>query len=297
MNGFTLAFLLIMMGLVLVLGSTSGGLEKRRESLQSDQNANDQRTDSGQGKPQDKNGATSSALNPTSQNIEGITKTTEAGSNIDTNSDRLGWRNWKDWYSAFGPSTWVQWILALLAAVAAIIGLSTLSAISSQVKANEIAAKAAKESADTALAAQRPWVGIDFVTTEPLEADKRFVIKATLRNSGHSPALQWRAFFDSPATIQRTEDFKVKSIKEPYGRVSSGVLLPNATFTIDIFVPAERLTNEQVNRIESKKDTIYIFGQTDYIDSAGNLHKTLISMFYDVYSSRFGYCTEGNHAD
>lgn len=173
----------------------------------------------------------------------------------------------------------------------------TFSAISKQVKANEIAAKAAKESADIAVAAQRPWVGIHLVTTGTLDAYRPFLIKVTLRNSGRSPALQWRAFFEPEATIQQAKDFNIKSIENPYESYSSGVLMPDATFTIDISVPGDWLTEEQVSRIKSKTDTINIFGQTDYVDYSGNRHKTLITMFYDVYSSRFGYCTQGNYAD
>src|SRR6478672_4964301 len=73
------------------------------------------------------------------------------------------------------------------------------------------AAEAAEKSAKAAVTAQRPWVGVDSVETTPLEVKKAFVIKAALRNSGHSPALQWRAFFNPTADIQETKYFELKT--------------------------------------------------------------------------------------
>lgn len=171
-----------------------------------------------------------------------------------------------------------------------------------------IAARAAQESVKVAVTSQRPWVGMDNIKTKPEypEVGREFRITATLRNAGQSPARRFRAYFDDdPVAIDYLWAGIEPLPEQGEGRVSVGLLIPNATFSIELVIPAERLTQSLIDRLATPDKTeqfaIFIRGRTDYLDMTegqpGRKCHTTICMYYSVESRRFGYCITGNEAN
>ena len=154
-------------------------------------------------------------------------------------------------------------------------------------RANEIAAKALSLSV-------RPWAGLDIVLAGTIQANQRFEIKPTIRNSGRSPAFKLRGHFK--ATIQQTKALSIADIGE-CDRCPRAVVLPNIGFAYDDLFPAEALAPDVVDEIKRGDKTIVVVGRIDYEDANAGRHATKICISYFPQISGFSTCAEGNYFD
>jgi hypothetical protein len=171
---------------------------------------------------------------------------------------------------------WVTVILLVLIAYGGVwIGISTLHKIERQTRYAESAAQAAADAAKAALQyaqanarAERPWI---LVTAEPAPgAPDMFSILAT--NRGRSPArivalAEGTVVAKDEANLPPDPAFSESEIRAP---LSSMILLPGEFTVIRSFrrddVQNICKTPEELHRIESWEERIYLFGNVSYID-------------------------------
>jgi hypothetical protein len=182
------------------------------------------------------------------------------------------------------PAPWplqdrIKWLTVVLLVLIAYVGVwlavSTLHKIERQTHYSELAAQAATEAAKAALQyaqaharAERPWV---LVTAEPAPgAPEKFSILAT--NRGRSPArivalAEGTAVVKDEANLPAEPAFGESEVRAP---LSSMILLPGEFTVIRSFSrdDAHNLCKnpEELHRIESWEERIYLYGNVTYVD-------------------------------
>jgi hypothetical protein len=166
-------------------------------------------------------------------------------------------------------------LLLIIAYIGIILAVSALRKIERQTHYAESAAQAAADAAKAALQyaqanarAERPWI---LVTAEPAPgAPEKFSILAT--NRGRSPAriialAEGTAVVKDEANLPTAPAFNESEMRAP---VSSMILLPGEFTVIRSFSrdDAQNLCKdpEELRRIESWEDRIYLYGNVTYVD-------------------------------
>ncbi|MGH6988370.1 MAG: hypothetical protein ACREE3_00615 [Stellaceae bacterium] len=158
------------------------------------------------------------------------------------------------------------------------------------------AATQANELAGQALVTgTRPWIGVDTVAASPIVAGQPLTIEVRVRNSGRTPSTDVEGLFlvyISPAGKPPTAlDHRCKSCKR-------SVVLPNGVVTYRLSVRDSVMTPDEVQRIESGKDAMWIIGRLDYHDGEGDPHTTQSCLYYRATGAgSFSACNDGNAAD
>src|SRR5580658_3735717 len=93
------------------------------------------------------------------------------------------------WREAFEPSTWSSWALVLIGLAGTIAAGVSLRLIYNQTKATQVAAVAAKQSADAAINSERAWVMVDVSWVSP---DGPKVVEGTSSSGGQGTGLYVR---------------------------------------------------------------------------------------------------------
>jgi hypothetical protein len=178
-----------------------------------------------------------------------------------------------------------------------------MQSIAEQIKSNTNIAKQLSLAADrlqdiknTAALTKldRPWVGVDQISSTSLRVGQPFVIKTFIRNSGRSPATDMRATFSIAAPAANA--VVVPQIQECTNCVRM-ILLPNSMATEELRIGSDGLSADKVKRVQTGADKIMVFGRIDYSDSANHPHTTTVCMVYEPAINRFGACPSGNHFD
>jgi hypothetical protein len=155
----------------------------------------------------------------------------------------------------------------------------------------DAAQKAAEVAINGQIALDRPWVGIESVASDTLAPNQTFALKAIIRNSGRSPALNVRAIMYTAAPAAK--DIAVSNIAE-CDNCRQPIILPNGTLTYDIAISGNILTKEKIEHINDGTDAIVLFGRIDYSDSADGAHTTTSCMRYAPKRMTFAACDQGN---
>jgi hypothetical protein len=145
-----------------------------------------------------------------------------------------------------------------------------------------------------AMELSRPWLATESISVGPLQPNSNWSIKATIRNSGRSPALGAEAIFYTTTVIPR--DISIPDVKE-CSSCARMVLPPNASTSYDLVVDADTLTKEKVTKIRSGDQAILLLGRIDYLDAANAHHTTMVCMAYAPSLATFNACTQGNRLD
>jgi hypothetical protein len=157
--------------------------------------------------------------------------------------------------------------------------------------ASRRAVEVSDSTAKAVLSLDRPWVGLSSVVVDPLLPDQRLLIKATIQNTGKSPALAVRASFEPVVAVARgLVNPKIDACSD----CPQPALMPNALLSFEVAVDGALMTREQIVRIRNGQDTVLLFGRIDYLDTAGQPHQTLSCMRWLPNSPVFGACAEGN---
>lgn len=151
------------------------------------------------------------------------------------------------------------------------------------------------QSSDLAVAgANRPWLAAESISVGPLQPNSNLLIKASIHNSGRSPALSAGAVFYTTTLLAR--DINIPEISECVACART-VLPPNGSTSYDLVVDAEVLTREKVTKIKSGDETILLLGRIDYLDASNSHHTTTVCMAYAPSLAKFSACTQGNRLD
>jgi hypothetical protein len=176
-----------------------------------------------------------------------------------------------------------------------------MQSIAEQIKSNTstakqltLAAERLQDMKNTAALTKldRPWVGIDQITSTSLRAGQPFVIKTYIRNSGRSPATDMRSTFSIAAPAASAA--AAPPIEDCTNCVRM-ILLPNSMATEELRIGGDVLSPDKVKRVQTGADKIVVSGRIDYSDSANHPHTTTVCMLYEPAINRFGACPSGNH--
>lgn len=185
------------------------------------------------------------------------------------------------------PSPWplpdrLKWgtevVLVLLGYAGIMVALSTIRKIERQARYGEVAAQAAAESSQAALAyaqailhAERPWVLVTIVPSRSIE--NGFTVIAT--NRGRSPAqivsaAEGTSIVVDEANLPAAPKFKPG---EPDNSLASIILLPGEFMNLKSFsrddVKALCETEERLLRVENWEERIFLYGKVIYKDLMG----------------------------
>ena len=135
---------------------------------------------------------------------------------------------------------------------------------------------------------------IETVTATPLVANQPFTLKAVIRNSGRSPALNVRAFvYTAVRAVKDTPDPHIAECNS----CAQTVILPNAVFNYDLSVGIDVLTQEKVDHIKSGSEVILLLGRIDYSDAVAVEHATTVCMTYVPKPVSFSTRAHGNEVN
>ena len=166
-------------------------------------------------------------------------------------------------------------LLTIMAYVAILMALSLLRKIERQSRYAEATAEAAAQAAKTVLQyseaharAERPWI---LVTAEPAPGNPdAFQVVAT--NRGRGPA-KIVSLDEGIITAKDDGDLPAEPVykaAESRAPLSSMILLPGESTVIRSFrrddVQTVCTTEEQLHRVETWEDKIYLYGKVTYID-------------------------------
>jgi hypothetical protein len=163
--------------------------------------------------------------------------------------------------------------------------------------ATSIAKQAFDENVKTFQQDQRAWIAIKGIRIfDPFEAHKPLTVRATMVNTGKTPAfntmhLATVAITDQPLNIKKFE--KLVKVRPKGGR---STMPPNIDSFLDTTTD-ENLTDQEVQSIKAGKIHIYYFGTIDYSDAFGRSHRTQFCATYFPSTNDFGLCSEYNYAN
>jgi hypothetical protein len=172
--------------------------------------------------------------------------------------------------------------------------LKAVQSLSQEIGPNGNAASRGARSSEIMSDADRPWVGVDFVTTSPLVPNTRLIVTATVRNSARTPALNVKVALKASVSPPQPDDgAKVDECTT----CPQTVLLPNMGVNADVNFDSGLLTFARVNRVKAGEETIWLTGRINYKDLLARPHATRVCMSYVPKTSTFSACLDGNHFD
>jgi hypothetical protein len=158
----------------------------------------------------------------------------------------------------------------------------------------EAASRAARSGADGLSNADRPWVGIDFVTITPLTPNTKPTVTATVRNSARTPALNVKVALKASVSSPQPDD---GGSLEECATCPQSVLLPNMGLSADVGFDGGILSFARVSRVKAGEETIWLTGRIHYKDLLARPHTTRVCMNYVPKTATFSACPEGNRFD
>ena len=158
----------------------------------------------------------------------------------------------------------------------------------------DAAQKAAEIATNGQIALDRPWVGIESIAADAPAPNQTFALKAVIRNSGRSPALNVRAILYAAAPA--VKDISVSNIAV-CDSCRQPVILPYGSVSYDVAINGNILTKEKIEHVNDGTDAIIVFGRIDYTDSADRAHTTTSCLRYTPKRMTFSACDQGNRLD
>ena len=140
----------------------------------------------------------------------------------------------------------------------------------------------------------RPSVSIETVSADTLKPSQNLVLKASIRNTGNSPALNLRAFFRT--AVPAASNAHVPAVAG-CDSCQQALLLPNGALSYEVKVDGNILTSERVGRIRDGIDEVILLGFIDYADIAGQKYTTKVCLRYMPKTSDFNACAKSNQLD
>lgn len=143
--------------------------------------------------------------------------------------------------------------------------------------------------------ATRPWVGVEAVEANPIQANQPLTMEVRVRNSGRTPSTDVQGLFlvyisplDNPPAL----------LTEQCPSCVRSVVLPNGVVSFKLSVRGSVMGADEVQRIRDGKDTMWIVGRLDYHDGEGEAHTTRSCLYYRTGGiPAFTACADGNSAN
>lgn len=138
---------------------------------------------------------------------------------------------------------------------------ATLSQIRQQVTFAQEANKLARQSIDSAILAERPWIGIVFGIRDWTTGRNASAV-VTFTNSGRRPAKVTRARFDNHEYVTFPQNPEYR--RNPTEVNSSALMVPNGFVTNS--QPLGVVTDQRLDDLRRTHRTFYIYAAVDYED-------------------------------
>jgi hypothetical protein len=181
--------------------------------------------------------------------------------------------------------------------IIALAAFGTLCVLWKQTKATEIAAFAARDSAEHQRKAmifdQRAWVGPTGIAMKKFVVGQKVDALVETINSGKSPALKLVALIGFVPLSQ-----PISEIIEPPDDIegSETVCFPNQKYTVHAYSTAP-LSQAEFGAIHANQLFFYIVGRLTHTDIFGDPHTTRIAAVYDPVVKGFHATPIGNTTD
>lgn len=153
--------------------------------------------------------------------------------------------------------------------------------------------EALNQTIEVARSEQRAWVGAECCKGD-LEVGKPFDVSVYLKNSGRSPAIEFRAWATAePKKAGEKPTFTRFATRTP----SRGILVPNAVYKIDVNPAKGKDMGEvPVQAIKTGKIKIYIYGRANYKDIFGRPHWVTFCSYFTT-DGKYIVCDTHNETD
>jgi hypothetical protein len=167
----------------------------------------------------------------------------------------------------------------------------------------EIAATAAKDSADAAKMDQRAWLGIDVIRSDPTnpELGKPFIVTIQFKNTGKTPArkvvMRGRG---EPVLKGKQPNYSYEGIRTFSAYISPGAMPSTqvAPMTIPGTEQSIIINDDLINGLRTGAFTVYVHGRIDYEDIFAVPHWfTYCASLVVPFNSHFGSCDSHNESD
>jgi hypothetical protein len=186
-------------------------------------------------------------------------------------------------------------IIALVLAVLVILLVNTYFIMHLNGLSDRLGATVASTAAAPVAAGERPWVGVDKVTTLPFANGGQPVTTVHIVNSGHEPAYDLRS---NTAGSLRSASTSAPDVPAQKGQLAvTALLMPNVGGNLTFFANTRALTAEEAANVRSGQYVLWLTGRLDYKDSHGHPHLTTFRDRYNPALNTFVATPEGNNAN
>ena len=195
------------------------------------------------------------------------------------------------------PKRWTRepMLVALLLVALIMLAFNTYSTLRINGIADRISAIGAQPTPVAAAGAERPWVGVDTIRTQPFASGGQPVTTVHIVNSGREPAYDLRSNTVGSLRSAATPAPDIPSQKGPLA--TTGLLLPNTGGNLTFFGNTRALTAEEAASVRSGQYILWLAGRLDYKDSKGRPHATMFRYRYDPNLNSFLAAPAGNMAN
>jgi hypothetical protein len=186
-------------------------------------------------------------------------------------------------------------VLALLLAVLVVLLVNMYFTMRLNGLSDRLGAAVVTNAATTVAAGERPWVGVDKVTTVPFANGGQPVTTVHIVNSGHEPAYDLRS---NTAGSLRSASTPAPEVPAQKGQLAvTALLMPNVGGNLTFFANTRALTSEEAANVRSGQYVLWLTGRLDYKDSHGHTHLTTFRDRYNPALNTFVATPQGNNAN
>lgn len=186
-------------------------------------------------------------------------------------------------------------IIALVLAVLVMLLVNTYFIMHLNGLSDRLGAAVASTAAAPVGAGERPWVGVDKVTTVPFANGGQPVTTVHIVNSGHEPAYDLRS---NTAGSLRSASTPAPDVPAQKGQLAvTALLMPNVGGNLTFFANTRALTAEEAANVRSGQYVLWLTGRLDYKDSRGHPHLTTFRDRYNPALNTFVATPQGNNAN
>jgi len=193
-----------------------------------------------------------------------------------------------------------KFYLDLTAVIGAIVAATLLFIQSgiflvTMLDARHAAKKAHADNVAALNAADRPWVGVDSLSVD-FTIGKPEMISISMKNTGHSPALQTHAWFQEFVDPAPGQPCPTKWVGFHTPPTFSVVIFPNQTVVAKLEV-IPKVDQASVNLFVNTICILRVAGRIEYVDSGRAPHFTTVRLTYEAATGIFSADPSGNDAD
>jgi hypothetical protein len=186
-------------------------------------------------------------------------------------------------------------VLALLLAVLVVLLVNTYFITRLNGLSDRLNVAGGGTAAAPVAAGERPWVGVDKVTTVPFANGGQPVTTVHIVNSGHEPAYDLRS---NTAGSLRSASTPAPDVPAQKGQLAvTALLMPNVGGNLTFFANTRALTPEEAANVKSGQYVLWLAGRLDYKDSRGHPHLTTFRYRYNPALNSFVATPQGNNAN